>query len=169
MALSPTTSIKLPVASNSNVATYVVSCGANNATTGNVANGSTWRISLAGWQSPVSANGETYNPATQFNIHVGTAGTVGDNVIYSLVENAPAGQQFFRQILVTARLKTGNWQFIAASSAGNANSAVAPFSGLASANIANSASNVLGVSHQPVSGTNEAFANVEIALIEHVI
>jgi hypothetical protein len=163
MTLTPAVTIHAEVAVNSNSATYVTA--PFDIATANLANGSTFRMTVGGFVLPTSANGQAHTPAVTYTVYAGAAGTVSDNVIYTTTQSV-VNNSFFKDFLLTLRANGANATWIA----GAGPSAVGTPGGISNAtvNSSSTAGNYIGVGIQLASGTDETFGFVELAVTEQL-
>ena len=129
------------------------------------ANGSHFRITVAGEQSLVFNNGQLFGGGILYNVHVGPAGTVADPIVFSQSDSNPA-QQFFKEFIVGLRANGANGIWIAATQpSSTGNTAVTP----ATVNVATTSTNYIGLSIKTLSASANSYANVEIAAVEQVL
>lgn len=169
MAVSATVGANVEVVANNSAPTYITPAfRANNS---NIANGSTFRITVAG----LTANGftgssdypnQTFPAGSIFNVVMGAAGTVADPVIYSTQELNNGTNQFFKQFYVSVRALGANGQLsIVTSPSLTGNISIARG---VSPNVNLTANLFLGVTYQSIAGANQS-DYIEVATVEQII
>jgi hypothetical protein len=133
----------------------------------------TFRVTIAGHQTPSAANGQTTYGAHLFNIHAGTTNSVSDLVLLSVVESPSTIGQFYKEFILQVKsIASSNANVVVAmSAAGSANTLVSP-----SQNVHISNDVFLGISYQAVPSTsnpsevltNLITASIDLAVIEQI-